>query len=222
MLGGREVHRLGTCITTSLLARRYLTYWQMQTSLIILLGLLFDFFDQLNLFTVLSYIDIDSSSFFPFFFSFFPFSSVNLIYTSTVPTQQEEQTPNLPARMSPLTTTSFSSIFSSSLLALTLASSAAAETLSCSAAALHDAASHVPTLRGVQIQEVLANPLKDWMEEPSPVPRAMPLVVQQTGPLSFCNVTVVYTHPGLFGLFLFFSFSFSFMWRERERGDEAM
>lgn len=101
--------------------------------------------------------------------------------------------------MSPLTTTS-SSFISSSLLALTLtltlASSAAAEPLSCSAAALHDAASHVPTLRGVQVQEVLANPLKDWMEEPSPVPRAMPLVVQQTGPLSFCNVTVVYTHPG--------------------------
>lgn len=98
--------------------------------------------------------------------------------------------------MSPLTTTT--SFISSSLLALTLtlASSAAAEPLSCSAAALHDAASHVPTLRGVQVQEVLANPLKDWMEEPSPVPRAMPLVVQQTGPLSFCNVTVVYTHPG--------------------------
>lgn len=138
----------------------------------------------------LSYIDIDSSSFFPFF----PFSSFVIhIYIHSAH-QQEEQTPNLPARMSPLTTTT--SFISSSLLALTLASSAAAETLSCSAAALHDAASHVPTLRGVQVQEVLANPLKDWMEEPSPVPRAMPLVVQQTGPLSFCNVTVVYTHPG--------------------------
>lgn len=123
------------------------------------------------------------------------FSSVIHIYIHSAH-QQEEQTPNLPARMSPLTTTTFSSFLSSSLLALTLASSAAAEPLSCSAAALHDAASHVPTLRGVQIQEVLANPLKDWMEEPSPVPRAMPLVVQQTGPLSFCNVTVVYTHPG--------------------------
>lgn len=194
MLGGREVHRLGTCITTSLLARRYLTYWQMQTSLIILLGLLFDFFDQLDLFTVLFYIGISSCS--CLFFPFFPFSSFVIhihIYSAH---QQEEQTPNLPTRMSPLTTTT--SFFSSSLLALTLtlASSAAAETLSCSAAALHDAASHVPTLRGVQIQEVLANPLKDWMEEPSPVPRAMPLVVQQTGPLSFCNVTVVYTHPG--------------------------
>lgn len=92
MLGGREVHRLGTCITTSLLARRYLTYWQMQTSLNHTSEFAFRLFRPAESFTsyCLSYIDIDSS----FFLPFFPFSSVILIYIhSAHPTRRANPEP---------------------------------------------------------------------------------------------------------------------------------
>lgn len=80
-----------------------------------------------------------------------------------------------------------------SVLALATGSSAAITT--CSAKALKNAASPAG-LRGVRITEVIAESLTEWTEEQSPMPKALPLLVAESGQLNFCNVTIIYTHPG--------------------------
>ena len=80
-----------------------------------------------------------------------------------------------------------------SVLALATGSSAA--TTTCSAKALKEAASPAG-LRGVKITEVIAEPLTEWSEEQSPMPKALPLLVADSPKLDFCNVTIIYTHPG--------------------------
>ncbi|GIZ38571.1 hypothetical protein CKM354_000198500 [Cercospora kikuchii] len=81
-----------------------------------------------------------------------------------------------------------------SFLALAAESSAA----TCSSKAL-EAAGKPADLEGVKIEEVIAEAVKGWVEEPVPMPRALPLLPAESKPLDFCNVTILYSHPGVDG-----------------------
>lgn len=83
------------------------------------------------------------------------------------------------------------SLLLTSFLALAAESSAA----TCSSKAL-EAAGKPADLEGVKIEEVIAETVKGWVEEPVPMPRALPLLPAEAKPLDFCNVTILYSHPG--------------------------
>lgn len=77
------------------------------------------------------------------------------------------------------------------LSALIVGSSAA----TCTSKSL-EAAGKPIDLEGVKIEQVIAESVKGWVEEPVPMPRALPLLPAESKPLDFCNVTILYSHPG--------------------------
>ncbi|USW58935.1 Putative tannase/feruloyl esterase, alpha/Beta hydrolase [Septoria linicola] len=77
-----------------------------------------------------------------------------------------------------------------------LALASVTQAATCSAKALK-AAGQPASLKGVKIQEIIAESLTEWSDDPGAMPRALPLLPVKRTPLNFCNVTIIYTHPGV-------------------------
>lgn len=74
------------------------------------------------------------------------------------------------------------------LLALTTGSSAA----TCTADAFWKAP---PTVFGSEVLDIHAEEVKEWNEYATSSP-TLPALPAEQKPIDFCNVTVIYTHPG--------------------------
>lgn len=50
---------------------------------------------------------------------------------------------------------------------------------------------------GVEVVEVLAKDVKEWNDYGKSFPALPPLPIVPPPPVTFCNVTMVFTHPGM-------------------------
>lgn len=80
---------------------------------------------------------------------------------------------------------------------LSLAVSSYAATTGCTVENFKET---LPDARGVKIVDIHAEEIKQWNQYEFVTP-AIPALPAEIRPIDFCNVTVSYTHPGMFAKF---------------------